>query len=116
MICLAKFISVLHSGTRSVAADSPLYNNWEDNYALHVVVDITSGDNLVVSVLGRDTESNKDYTILTSALLASGVSVLKVGPELTAGTNVAKDYVPANFHIYSVPSGSTVFSIGASLI
>lgn len=115
MIYLAKFISVLHSGTRTTTVKSVNFNNWENQEALHVVVDVTSGSNLSVTINGHDPESNKDYVLLTS-LLPSGTTVLKVGPDYTSAANVAKDYVPSFWNVNTVPSGSTVFSIGASLI
>lgn len=112
---MAKYFPVLESGTRTVSTSSALFKNWENQNALHLVVDITSGANLSVSILGYDEISNQTYTILSKSV-ATGTEVLRVGPELTAAAGVAKDYLPASWKVTAVPSGSTTFSIGASVI
>src|ERR1035437_3847341 len=74
--------------------------------AAEVVVDITAGlPNLVVTLGGKDATSGKTYTILTSSILTSGTTALRIGPELTAGTNVAKDYVPYELSVAVTQSG-----------
>ena len=93
-----------------------------DKYrAAHVVVDVTAGTgiNLVFTIKGKDKASEKDYTILASPIInATGTTVMRVGPELTAGANIAKDYIPYVFHVDVTQSGgvSATYSIGASLI
>jgi len=93
-----------------------------DKYrAAHVVVDVTAGTgiNLVFTIKGKDKASEKDYTILASPIInATGTTVMRVGPELTAGANIAKDYIPYVFHVDVTQSGgvSATYSVGASLI
>lgn len=117
---MAKYLKVLDSAARTVSVQTPNFHSYDDNDALHLVIDISSGSpNLVVTINGHDNVSSKDYAILTSATInASGVTVLKVGPEYTATTNVAKDHMPAYWNIAVTQSGgvSSVYSIGASLI
>lgn len=117
---MARYVSVLPSATHTADVVSKNFDNWDDHSAMHVVVDISSGSpNLVVAINGFDGASNKNYALLTSATInASGVTVLKIGPDYTAATNVAKDYVPAYWNVTVTQSGgvSAVYSLAASLI
>ena len=116
---MAMHAALLGSESRTADVDSRIITIWEKYEAAHVVVDITSGTpNLVVTLKGKDPTSNKDYTILTSSTLSSGTTVLKVGPDYTAGTNVAKDYVPYMFYASVAQSGgvAATYSIGATFI
>ncbi len=116
---MAQYITLLKSDSRNSDVDSPVQSNWEKNYALHVVVNISSGSpNLVVAIKGRDELSDVDYTLLTSSIINSGTTVLKLGPDYTAAANVAKDYLPANWLVSVTQSGavSATYSIGASVI
>jgi len=111
---LAKHLLVLPSKVRSGATTSEIFKNWENNNALHLIVDVTSGANLAVSIYGYDSVSTKGYTLLSGVL--AGTTVLKVGPDYTAAANIAQDYLPDAWYITATTSGSTVYSIGASLI
>lgn len=113
---MAKYLTALRSKAYSTNTDSEKFSNWEGHNALHVVVNITSGSNLVVAVKGFDEVSDTSYTLLTSSALGTGATVLKVGPDYTAATNVGKDYIPANWYVTTTLSGATTFSVGASLI
>lgn len=113
---MAKYIKVLASKSRTANEDSYILYNAELHKSAHIVVDVTNGSNLLVAIKGVDRVSSKTYTILTSSILASGTTVLRVGPELTAGANIAKDYIPESWKISATVSGATTFSVGASLI
>lgn len=113
---MAKYLTVLKDGTYTSNTSSNKFSNWENHNAAHLVVNITGGGNLVVDVKGFDEVSDTAYTLLTSSTLPSGSTVLKVGPDYTAGTNIAKDYIPATWYVTTTLSGATIFSIGASLI
>lgn len=117
---MAKYITVLPSAARTANVTTPNFHSYDDNDALHLVVDVTSGSpNLVVTVNGHDNASGKDYAILTGAIInGTGTTLLKVGPDYTAATNVAKDHIPAYWNVGVVQSGgvSATYSIGASLI
>jgi hypothetical protein len=121
MICLAQFIGILPLEARTSDVTGTDITVAEKYQAAHVVIDVTAGTgfNLIASIKGKDPTSGKSYTILSSPTLsATGTIVMKVGPELTAGTNVAKDYIPYLFHVDVTQSGgvSATYSIGASLI
>ena len=109
---------VLPSASRN-ANVSKTVTVYEKYQAAHLVVDVTSGSpNLIVTVSGLDTVSSKKYTLLTSSTISSGTTVLKIGPDYTAGTNVAKDYLP-HFVVVDVTQSGNVYStysIGMSLI
>jgi len=113
---MAKYINILKSRSYTSNTDSAKIYNWEDQDALHLVVNVTSGANLVVDIKGFDEESDTAYTLLTSSALGTGTTVLRVGPDYTTGTNTAKDYMPATWFVSTTLSGATTFSIGASLI
>lgn len=117
---MAKYLSILGSAARTADVTGIRQENYGYNDTLHLVVDISSGSpNLVVTVNGHDNASGKDYAILTSAILnATGTTVMKVGPNYTATTNVAKDVIPAYWNVGVTQSGgvSATYSIGASLI
>lgn len=118
---MAQFIGILPSEARTTDVTGVDITVAEKYQAAHIVIDVTvgTGFNLVASVKGKDPTSGKSYTILTSPTInATGTTVMKIGPELTAGTNVAKDYIPYIFHVDVTQSGgaSATYSIGASLI
>jgi hypothetical protein len=114
---LGEHLIVLESKARTTSTTSPIFANWQDYEAAHIIVDITDGTNLVVDVKAKDTASNKSYTLLTSAVLVSGTTVLRIGPAYTAGANIAKDYMPSQWFVETTVSGaSTTFSVGATLV
>lgn len=118
---MAQHVGILPSASRTASvtgSDITVAGKYE---AAHIVVDVTDGSafNLLVTVKGKDLTSQKDYTLLTSSTINStGTTVLKVGPQYTAATNVAKEYLPYIFHVDVTQSGSVAatYSIGASLI
>lgn len=71
----------------------------------YVVVDITAitgtGPTLTVTLQGKDEVSGKYFTVLASAALnATGTTVLRVYPGLTAAANtVANDVMPLQWRI-----------------
>jgi len=116
---VASYVNILPSKART-ASTSAEVTVWDKYVAAHIVVDITAGDSpLIVALKGRDLASNKKYTLLSSTLQSnSGTTVLKLGPDYTAGANVAKDYLPYQLFVDVTLSGGTTatYSIGASLI
>jgi hypothetical protein len=81
---------------------------------------ITSTPSVVFTIEGKDPASGKYHTILVSAaIVATGTTVLRVHPDLTAAANtVAKDMVPAVWRIKAVAADtdSITYSVGVSLI
>jgi hypothetical protein len=93
-----------------------------NHHGLHLVVDITAiaTGNLTVTIQGKDQASGKYYTILASAALAAtGTTVLRVYPGMTAAANVAtNDILPATWRVQAVMAGggSVTATIGGSLL
>jgi len=116
---MAMHATLLDSQSRNADIDSRIITVWEKYEAAHVVVDITAGNpNLVVTLKGKDPTSKEDYTLLQSSTINGGTTVLKIGPVYTAGTNVAKDYIPYMFYASVTQSGAVAatYSIGAVFI
>lgn len=112
---MATYKRILPDAARTAFTSSPIFISEDKFTAMHLVVDITDGSNLSVAIKGMDGVSSKSYTILSS-VLASGTTVMRVGPDYTAGANIAKDYIPYKWFVDINPSGSTTVSVGASLI
>ena len=88
-----------------------------------VIIDVTvdpAAASVVFTVSGRDPASDKLYTLLVSAaIVATGTTVLRIGPELTASANVvAKDFIPAHWTIAPVhaDTDSITYSVGVNLV
>jgi len=118
---MAMYVPLLASEARTTAASSPVVSVYEKYNAAHVVIDVTAGTgfNLVFSVKGKDAASGKTYTIIsTPTINTTGTTIVKIAPEFTAGTNVAKDYIPYYFFVDTTVSGtvSATYSVGASLM
>jgi hypothetical protein len=88
---------------------------------LHLVVDITAvsgtSPTLTVTIEGYDPISGKYYTILAStALNATGTTVLKVYPGLTASANAAaNDILPKFWRVKWVIGGTATPTVTASI-
>lgn len=80
---------------------------------LHLIVDITAlggtTPTLTVTIQGKDAVSGKYYDILaSSALNATGTTVLKVYPGLTAAANTAaNDVLPRDWRVKYAIGGTT---------
>lgn len=78
-----------------------------------VVVDITAltgtTPTLTVTIQGKDVVSGKYYTLLASAALnATGTTVLRVYPGLTAAANLTvNDIVPIAYRVNTAVGGTT---------
>lgn len=92
---------------------------------LHLVIDITAitgtTPTLTVTIEGKDPVSGKYYTLLASAALnATGTTVLKVYPGLTAAANtVVNDVLPGTWRVRTAIGGTTpavTATIAASVI
>jgi hypothetical protein len=76
---------------------------------------------LTVTIEGKDATSGQYYTVLASAALnATGLTVLKVYPGLTASANVAvNDVLPPNWRVKTAIGGtgpSVTATVSAALI
>jgi hypothetical protein len=114
---------ILPSGARTATPDTQEFELPSGAVALHVVLDVTAivtTPSITVTVAGIDRVSGKAYTLLASAAVtATGTTVLKIGPGLTAAANlVANDYVPSVVRV-TVAHGnanSITYSAAANVI
>jgi hypothetical protein len=118
---MAQYVGLLRSEARTAGVTSPVITVSEKYTAAHVVVDVTAGTdfNLVFTVKGKDAVSGKSYTIIATPTISStGTTIVKIAPEFTAGSNVAKDYLPYNWYVDVTASGasSVTYSVAASLM
>lgn len=92
---------------------------------VQVIIDITvitgTGPTLTVTIQGKDPVSGKYFTILASAALgATGTTVLKVYPGITAAANASvSDALPRDWRVSYTIGGTTpavTATIAASLL
>lgn len=115
--------TVLASAARTADPDTKEFEAMGVEYrGLHLVIDVTAvaaTPSVTVTVQGVDRVSGKVYTVLASAAItATGTTVLKVGPGLTAAANsVANDFVPPIFRILAdhADADSITYSIAGQL-
>lgn len=115
---MASYVPVFPSQSRTANVSKEI-TVWDKYNAAHLVVHISTGNpKLIVTVSGKDSASDEKYTLLTSSEITNGTTVLKIGPDYTAGTNVAKEYVPYRMIVDVTQSGGvdTTYSIGMSLM
>lgn len=80
---------------------------------VHLIIDITAlagtTPTLTVTIQGKDAVSGKYYDILaSSALNATGTTVLRVYPGLTAAANLtANDVLPRDWRVKTAIAGTT---------
>ena len=109
---------LLPMAVRSSSVDSPKITVWEKFNAAHIVIDHPNvGGGLTFNLLGYDQTSGYSYSLgLSGAVVASGHTLWKIGPEYTAAAGVAKEYVPYQFYMSVTASGTNAYSISASVI
>lgn len=106
-----------HTTSTAQVETSPNFRNDEDGEALYVAVDITAGTPaMLVTINAYDETSRKSVALLTSAALSAGTTLLRVGPQLTAATNIAKEYLPYEFNITVSGGAAGTYSIGAWVV
>lgn len=96
--------TVLASAARTATPDTQEFEFAGPVRGLHLVIDVTAvaaTPSITVTVSGVDRRSGKVYTLLASAAItATGTTVLRIGPALTAAANlVANDVVPPIFRV-----------------
>ena len=106
-------VTFLPLDTRVASVDSTMVTVWEKYNHAHIVVYAPAVNGFTVAVKGR--AAGVDFPILSTNIVASGTTVMKIGPEYTAGANIAKDTVPYNFYVSVTASGSNTYSIGGSI-
>jgi len=112
-------ITVFSSTPRTATENSADLSN---PYARGVVlvIDVTATPSVVFTVKGKSALGSDYYTILTSAAItATGQTVLRICPGLTASANVtASDVLPATWRVEAAhgDTDSITYSVSANLI
>jgi hypothetical protein len=118
----SRYFEVYASAARTTTPDTMEYELPSGVQAGHFVLDVTavaSTPSLVFKVEGVDRVSGKVYSILTGAAVATAVTtVYRVGPGLTAATNlVANDYLPPyiRFTVTHGNANSATYTLSGSV-
>lgn len=116
-------VSVLGSAARTATPTIDEFELAGTSSGLVVVIDmtaVTATGSVTFTVKGYDVVSTKTWDILVSAAItATGTTVLRVSPHLTAAANtIAKDIVPAVFTVTAVHVNgvSMTYSVGAQVV
>jgi hypothetical protein len=114
--------TALASAARTASVDSSDLTNGFGK-GLHLVIDVTAvaaTPSITVTIQGKDALSGKYYTILASAAItATGTTVLKVHPGLTAAANAAaNDLLPRTWRVSvtNADADSITYSVGYSIV
>lgn len=114
--------TILASAARTATSNTADLTNTGAR-GLHLVIDVTAvalTPSVVFTIQGKDAISGKYYTLLASAAItATGTTVLRVYPGLTAAANtVANDVLPRTWRLLftHADTDSITYSVGASLI
>ena len=114
---MAMYVKVFALEARTTNATGTPIISWERHDSAHYVIDHPNvGGGFTVGVYGKDPLSGFEYLLLSQNIVASGHTVMKIGPDYTAGTGVAKDYIPYQTVVNVTASGTNFYSIGASYI
>jgi hypothetical protein len=110
-----ELITALSAQAAGTTIYGPFYN---PHTALRLAIDITAQTGtLTVTLLGYDNSSGATWTIIaTTALAATGLTRIEVGPYITASVNaIAQDYAPAFYEVQCVvgSGGGVSATIGA---
>lgn len=116
------YITVLASAARTATVQSADLTNYNGK-GLHLVIDVTAvtaTPSITCEIEGKDALSGKYYDVLVgAAITATGTTVLKVYPGITASANAsASDMLPRTFRVNCVhaDADSITYSVGASLV
>lgn len=114
--------TVLASAARTATVQSADFTNYNGR-GLHLVIAVsavTATPSVVFTIQGKDAVSGLYYTVLTSAAItATGTTVLKVYPGITASANAsASDILPRTWRVDATHANadSISYSVGASVI
>lgn len=111
------YVNALPLEVRTSSATSNVIRVWENHQAAQFVVDHPNiGGGITVVVFGKDPASGFKYPLLSSNIVASGHTVMKIGPDYTAAANVAKDYIPYNLVVEVTASGTNAYGVAGSII
>jgi len=117
-----EYIELLASLARTANVDTPDQTNF-GHKGLHLIIDVTAislTPSVVPTIQGKDPLSGKYYDILVGvAITATGTTVLKVYPGVTASANVAaSDVLPLiwRLHMEHADTDSITYSVAANLV
>ena len=112
----------LASAARTATVNSDRFRNVLFN-GIHVIVDVTAypaAASIEVHIQAQDQTSGDWYDLLvSSAITATGTTVLKVGPGITPSPNAAaNDMLPENIRVRVVhtDADSITYSVGSNLM
>jgi hypothetical protein len=114
--------TVFASAARTASSDSADQTNyyWRGVVLVIDVTAITASPSVVFTVQGKSTLGSDYYTILVSAAItATGQTVLRIYPGLTAAANlVASDVLPYKWRVSAAhgDADSITFSVSANYI
>lgn len=113
--------TILESAARTTAQSVDILNKEGLKY-LHLTIDVTvdpAAASITPTIRGKDPVSGKYYDLLVgAAIAATGTVILKIGPALTAATNlVANDFIPRswNFEMAVADAASMTYSVAYQL-
>lgn len=116
-------VTVFASAARTATAASSVIVNQSGYRGLHLIIDATATadtPSVVFTIQGYSPLGDDYYTILASAAItATGTTVLRVYPGLTAAANtVANDVLPELWRVNAVHADgdSITYSVGATLL
>lgn len=115
-------LTVYSSVARTATPTAPTLGT-SGAHGLHVVIDVTAvalTPSVVPTIDGYDVLSDKWYTLLTgAAITATGTTVLKIYPGITATANVsASDIIPSQIRVVMThaDTDSITYSVAAHLM
>lgn len=116
-------LTILPSAARTATPTVDTFQVAGDVRGLLVIIDCTAATatpSVVFTIKGVDQVSGKTWDVLASAAVtATGTTVLRVSPHLTAAANlIAKDLVPSSFTVSAVhaDTDSITYSVSAQVV
>lgn len=114
-----EFRPIIDSGARTAATTGTAAIDSTQGLFFIDVTALTAGASLVFTISGQcPADSATSYTILTSAAItATGLTVLRVSPHLTAAANtIAKDILPQAVTVSVAPADSKSVTYSVTFI
>lgn len=115
-------VTLFSSTARTATLNSDVQANhtWRGVHIIIDVTSITSSPSVVPTIQGKDNASGKFYDLLVGvAITATGTTVLKLYPGITASANIsASDLLPNFWRVRMVHANadSITYSVGAGVI
>ena len=112
-------VTIFTSTARTASSNSADQTNTASR-GVHVVIDMTTvpgTDTVTFTLQGKDTLSGKYYDLLESlAIVATGTTVLKIYPGITASANAsASDVLPKTYRVKTTHSAGSSFTYSVTV-